>query len=72
MFMNLKSGITLSDLHCFLSHSGAVVRLLNSTNTYGEGDFVNVCAELVTSGGGLMRPLLLTTVLLSGTAMSKY
>ena len=47
------------------------MRLLNSTNTYGEGDLVNVCAELVSSGGLLMRPLLLSIVILNGTAMSK-
>ena len=50
--------------------SGAVIQLVNSTanNTFGEGETVNVCVELVDNGGGLRRPISLPVLLLSGTA----
>ena len=50
--------------------SGAVIQLVNSTanNTFGEGETVNVCAELVNNGGGLGRSISLPVLLLSGTA----
>jgi TRAP-type mannitol/chloroaromatic compound transport system permease small subunit len=50
--------------------SGAVIQLANSTanNTFGEGEMVNVCAELVNNGGGLGIPISFSILLLSGTA----
>ena len=50
--------------------SGAVFQLVNPTtnNTFGEGETVNVCAELVNNGGGLRRSISLHIFLLSGTA----
>ena len=50
--------------------SGAVIQLVNSTanNTFGEGETLNVCAELVDNGGGLRRTISLPVLLLSGTA----
>lgn len=54
--------------------SGVVIQLANSTtnNTFGEGETVNVCAELVSNGGGLRRPISLPVLLLSGTATCMY
>ena len=66
--LSVLYGIFLSPLLWFLS--GAVIQLANSTtnNTFGEGETVNVCAELVNNGGGLGRPISLPVLLLSGTA----
>ena len=36
-----------------------------------EGDVIDVCAELVVIEGGLKRPLLVATTILSGTADCK-
>jgi hypothetical protein len=54
--------------------SGAVVQLANSTanNTFGEGETVNLCAELVNNGGGLGIPISLPILLLNGTATCIY
>ena len=53
--------------------SGAVIQLVNSTanNTFGEGETVSVCAELVDNGGGLRRTISLPVLLLSGTATGR-
>ena len=47
-----------------------MIQLANSTanNTFGEGERVNVCAELIDNGGGLERPISLPILFLSGTA----
>ena len=57
---------------CFLS--GAVIQLANSTanNTFGEGETVSVCAELISNGGGLGRSIPLPVILLNGTATGTY
>lgn len=44
----------------------------STNNTFGEGETVNVCAELVSNGGGLGRPISLSALLLSGTATCMY
>ena len=51
-----------------------MIQLANSTanNTFGEGETVNVCAELVDNGGGLRIPVSLPILLLSGTATCMY
>ena len=47
---------------------GAVVQLQNSTYYGEEGDEISVCAELRRIDGGLRRPLLVSWVILNGTA----
>ena len=49
-----------------------MIQVANSTGTFGEGELVNVCAELVSNGGGLGRPVSVTAVLISGTATCTY
>lgn len=55
----------------FLTPSGALVQLMEVMEHGDEGDVINVCTELVVIEGGLKRPLLVATTILSGTADCK-
>ena len=53
------------------SCSGAEIQLLNSTGSGDEGEEISVCAQLSSIQGGLTRPLSVTIMIISGTALSK-
>ena len=47
------------------------MQLMEFTQHANEGDVIHVCAELAVIEGGLKRPLLVATTILSGTADCK-
>ena len=45
-----------------------MIRLLNSTGNFDEGEVISICIQLEYLDGGLQRPLSVSAMIHSGTA----